>query len=131
MPQLTFDPPLSPAPGFLQTIQLAEGDRTLGTARWHALSEGDPGIVQILDFHVPPDIRRQGNGKRLMSALVSQTLTYHQTRNVTPRRLWISVHQKKHVIARAFLTSQGFVHISTVKDLLQDDDALVYIRTFD
>ena len=40
------------------------------------------------------------------------------------------VRQKQQVIARAFLISQGFVHTATIKELLLDEDALVYVKTF-
>jgi hypothetical protein len=35
------------------------------------------------------------------------------------------------VIARAFLTAQSFHHTSTLKDVLRDEDLLIYVRAFD
>jgi len=41
------------------------------------------------------------------------------------------VRQKEQVIARSFLMLHGFNHMASVKDLLEDEDGLVYVRTFD
>jgi GNAT superfamily N-acetyltransferase len=131
MPQFTFDPPISKAPGLIQTIRMTEGDQFMGTAIWHAPLDSDDGVVQLLELNVAESLRRQGLGKRLLAAVVNQTLAYHQLRQITPRRLWVALRQKRHIIPRAFFASQGFTHISTIKHLLQNEDALVYIRTFD
>jgi GNAT superfamily N-acetyltransferase len=131
MPQLTYDPPTAPTAGFCQTIRMTEGDQAVGTAVWHAATDANDGVVQILDFNIAEPHRRQGYGKRLMAAVATETLAYHRGRKVAPRRLWVLLRQKRHVIARAFFASQGFTHIATVKDLLTGEDGLVYIRTFD
>ena len=131
MPEFTYDPPIAPTAGFLQTIKMTEGVKLIGTALWHAAVDSKDGIVQILEFNIVPNFRRHGNGKRLMAALVSQVLAYHLARKMPPRRLWAALRQKSQVIARAFFTSQGFTHIATVKDLMANEEALAYIRTFD
>lgn len=133
MPQLIYEPPTptATAAGFCQTLRMTEGDQTVGSAVWHAAADGDDGVVQILDFSISKPHRRQGYGKRLMTALVAETLAYHRGRKVGPRRLWVMLRQKRHIIGRAFFASQGFTHIATVKDLLANEDGLVYIRTFD
>ena len=130
MRDLSFDPAVSDADGFFQTIQLHVDGKAVGTARWHALQGGGDGVVQIVDFHVLPPCQRRGHGRRLMGALVEQVRTYHAMRGVSPRRLWVGLRHKTHVIARAFFASQGFTHVATVKDLLVDEDLLVYIRAF-
>ena len=131
MPQFSFDPPISATPGLIQTVRMLEGEQVMGMAIWHAGVDSDDGVVQLLEMNVAESLRRHGRGKRLLAAVVNQTLAYHQLRKVTPRRLWVALRQKRHIIPRAFFASQGFTHISTIKDLLRDEDALVYIRTFD
>ena len=131
MPSFTFDPPTAATAGFTQAIRMNVGERRTGTALWHAATDSTDGVVQILDFQIAEPHRRQGNGKRLMAALVQETLAYHRARNIPARRLWVALRQKRHVIARAFFASQGFSHVATVKELLTDEDALIYIRTFD
>jgi GNAT superfamily N-acetyltransferase len=131
MPQLIYDPPTAPIAGFCQTIRMTEGDQIVGTAIWHAATDTHDGVVQILDFSIVKPHCRQGYGKRLMAAVVTETLAYHRARKVAPRRLWVLLRQKRHIIARAFFASQGFTHIGTVKDLLTGEDGLIYIRTFD
>jgi hypothetical protein len=56
---------------------------------------------------------------------------FAQAQKLRLRRLWVSVEQKTQVIARAFLTQHGFHHTATMKELLADQDALIYVRTFD
>jgi ribosomal protein S18 acetylase RimI-like enzyme len=129
--QLSADPPLTPITPFLQTVALSQNNRAVATARWHVAPDAPDGVVQLLDFTVVPVRRRQGLGKQLLAALVEQCHAYHRARQVPLRRVWISLRQKQHVIARAFFMSQGFTHIATIKDLLKDEDALIYIRTFD
>ena len=130
MPQFTYDPPLSSTPGFVQTIRVNGEKQGAGTATWHAPAAGEDGIAQILVFTVPLHHRRAGHGKRLMAAVIGQVLDYHRLRKLPPRRIWMIVRQKQQVIARAFLISQGFVHTATIKELLLDEDALVYVKTF-
>ena len=131
MPSLTFDPPLSRAPGLIQTVRASDSAVPTGMAVWHSPVEATDGVAQILDFTIPPTHRRRGHGKRLMVAVVGQFVAYHRLREIAPRRLWLTVRQKNQVVARAFLISQGFVHVATVTELLRDEDALVYVRTFD
>lgn len=131
MPHFTYDPSTAAQAGFVQTITMSERGKRLGVARWHAADDSPDGVVQILDFQIDPPFRRQGNGKKMMAALVEQCLAYSRTRRQPLRRLWVSVRQKKQVIARAFILSQGFTHIATIRDLLDGEDALVCIRTFD
>ena len=108
-----------------------EGQAPIGTAIWQSDTASDDGVAQILDFNITPAVFRQGNGKRLLASLVTQMLAYHRSRNLPARRLWILLRQKRHVIARAFFASQGFTHIATVKEVLRDEDGLIYVRTFD
>ena len=131
MPQFTFEPGTSPVAGLRQSICMSEGRTVIGSAAWHSPIDSKDGVIQILEFSIADAVRRQGNGKQLMGSLVREAIAYHQSRQVRLRRLWVALRQKKHIIARAFFASQGFTHIATVKDLLTDEDALIYIRTFD
>lgn len=131
MPEFIYDPPISPTPGLIQTIRMNEGQASIGTAIWQSASASDDGVAQILDFNITAALCRQGNGKRLLAGLVAQMLAYHRSRDIPARRLWILLRQKRHVIARAFFASQGFTHIATVKEVLRDEDGLIYVRTFD
>ena len=131
MPQFVFEPVASPEAGMRQAIRMLEGEKLVGWAAWHSPLDSEDGVIQILEFGVVEGCRRRGNGKQLMGALVRETLAYQQSRKVPPRRLWVLLRQKRHIIARAFFASQGFTHIATVKDLLTDEDGLAYIRTFD
>jgi ribosomal protein S18 acetylase RimI-like enzyme len=87
-------------------------------------------VAQIVNFHVLAPYQRRGPGKRLMGALIDQLRAYHQARRMPLRRVWIGLRHKSHVIGRAFFASQGFTHVATVKDLLTDEDLLIYMRTF-
>jgi GNAT superfamily N-acetyltransferase len=134
MPTFQYDPPLPPLgnnDGLLQTVRLIEGCDTLATAIWHSAPDDTDGIVQLIDFRVVPTEGRRGHGKRLLTALIDQCLQYHRLRGRPLRRLWMPLHHKRHVIARAFFLSQGFTHTITLKDLAIDQELLVYVRTFD
>jgi ribosomal protein S18 acetylase RimI-like enzyme len=138
IPMSTFnhDPPLPPSfprdthTGFAQSITLHEADQPLALARWHAPS-GEQGVVQLVELTVDPAHRRRGLGSALLREVIQQATALHQLKHFRLRRLWISVEQKTQVIARAFLTQHGFHHTATIKELLDHQDAMVYVRTFD
>jgi GNAT superfamily N-acetyltransferase len=133
--ELSYEPPIPPKPsaadGFFQTVRLTDAGRTIGTARWNVRAGSGDGVVQLLDLTVAPPHGRQGYGRRLMQAVYDQVAAYHRARRIKPRRLWIAVDQKAHINGRAFLTGQGFHHTATITELLKDQDALVYTRSFD
>src|SRR4051812_34954401 len=116
--------------GFFQTIQLRDGDELLATARWHA-PMGQQGVVQLIELVVAPAHCRHGHGSSLLREVIQQATALHKLKKLRLRRLWVSVEQKTQVIARAFLTQNGFHHTATINELLADQDALVYVRTFD
>ena len=130
MPQFTLEPPTAPTPGFLQTIRMSEQGKQVGAATWHAAHDTSDGVVQIVEFQITPEIRRRGHGKRLLAAMLEQWRVYHTTRKTPLRSAWVMLRHKRHVIARAFFLSEGFNHIGTIKDVLDGEDALVYVRTF-
>jgi hypothetical protein len=66
-----------------------------------------------------------------MHAVYAQVQAYFRARRIVPRRLWIAVEQKTQIIGRSFLTGLGFHHVATVSNLMKDQDALVYTRSFD
>jgi ribosomal protein S18 acetylase RimI-like enzyme len=130
MADLTFDPAVANTDGFLQTVRLHVDGKVIASARWHVLPGTPDGVAQIVEFHVLPPYQRRGHGKRLMTALIEQVRAYHQIRKIPLRRLWIGLRHKSHVVARAFFASQGFTHVGTAKDLLLDEELLIYLRAF-
>lgn len=126
-----YDPPISPTAGILQTISLIEDGKAVGVGRWHSAPDETEGVAQIIEFYVPPAHQRQGHGKRLLAALIDQCQLYHRQRKTPFRRLWLPLHHKRHVLARAFFLSQGFNHTATIKEIARDEDLLVYVRTFE
>ena len=131
MADFLFDPPLAGTGGaFVQRVDLRERGKVIATARWHSPA-GIDGVAQILDFSVIESHRRTGNGGLLLRATLDQAVAHGQARGVPLRRVWVSVEQKTQVIARAFLTKHGFHHVSTMKDLLAKQDALVYVKSLD
>jgi GNAT superfamily N-acetyltransferase len=129
----TADPPLCPKPSdalFAQTIQLKDGDRTLGQARWCITALGH-GVVQILELTIEAKHRRAGHGRRLMRELIQQARACHQSRGESLRRLWIGVGHKSQIIGRSFLTAEGFHHVATTAGLLRDEDLLIYVKSLD
>ena len=133
MAKFTHEPEISATHGIVQTIKLLSHDEniSIGAAIWHADALTFDGVIQILEFQIDPTSRRQGFGKLLMGELVRQATAYQSLRKIPLRRLWISLRQKKQIQARAFVSSVGFIHLGTVKELLTDEDAMIYVRTFD
>jgi ribosomal protein S18 acetylase RimI-like enzyme len=132
MPDFEYLPPINGAPTqpFLQQLILREEGRVIGTARWY-VPVGKDGVVQILDLAIQPEHRRKGNGSALLLAIKQQAVSYGQASAHPTRRLWISIEQKTQINARAFLTRHGFHHVATLKELLDDQDALVYLLALD
>ncbi len=142
MSELSYEPPLlptrttargAPAPqsssGFVQSITLREGTQTIGTARWHAPSSED-GVAQLLELATWPPHQRRGHGRQLLLAVIGQAREHFHSRGLKLRHMWLGVEQKSQVNARAFLTANGFHHVSTVQDLLRKQDLLIYIKSF-
>jgi ribosomal protein S18 acetylase RimI-like enzyme len=115
---------------FVQTIQLLDGDRQLGRAIWTGTHPQD-GVVQIVELWIDPAVRRRGHGRQLFRELISQARQFHQPHKQILRRLWVGVAHKSQVVGRAFLTSEGFHHISTTGGVFQDQDQLIYVKSLD
>jgi GNAT superfamily N-acetyltransferase len=118
------------AAGFTQRLTIARDGRTIASARWHCRDTRD-GIVQILELSVAADLRRQGLGRLLAKTAIDQARQFHADRNRPLRRAWLLARQKSDVIARAFLTSIGFHHVSSLSDFLAGEEGLIYTRSFD
>lgn len=134
MTTLTVQPPIDTAPRsgpFIQALRLGPEDAPAAVAHWHAPANLSEGVAQLLDLSVSPVHRRQGHGGRLLREVIAQASAYYRSRRSKLRRLWLAVEQKQQVIARAFLTSHGFHHIATVKDVLTDEDLMIYSKSFD
>lgn len=132
MPTLRIAPPASPkSPDpFIQHIELVENEKPIAQAHWTTTDDPAQGIVQILELTVQPPHRRQGHAKRLMDALTQQAREHFKSRRQSLKRMWLTIDQKRQVIARSFLMKFGFHHVGTIKELLQDQDVLIYMRTF-
>ena len=134
MPKLTYDPPVRAAATtqtFLQTLRLTTGDQLVAQARWLVNTDPAHGVAQVVEFTVSPDHRRKGHGHFLMEALTTQATEFFALRKSRLRRVWLSLEQKRQVIARSFLMQFGFNHVGTVSELLKREDLLIYMRTFD
>ncbi len=133
MPDIRFDPPLPSTwedHPFVQRVELHENDRVIATAQWHAPA-GNDGVVQLLDLSVEPSHRRQGLAGLILTAATKQIVALGKLRKTPVRRIWINVEQKTQIQARAFLTKHSYHHVATVKELLKQQDALVYMRSLD
>jgi hypothetical protein len=67
----------------------------------------------------------------LLEAVIDQCTADHAQHQSRLRRIWVAVGHKNQVIARAFLVAHGFHHVASLTQLLRDQDALIYTRTFD
>ena len=123
-------PPLAPALPFGQQIELVLNGEVVGVARWHA-PEGVDGILQIADLHIEGAHQRQGHGSALLNKVYAEAKALFATLNVKPRRAWLIIEQKRHVIARAFLSRHGFQHVATMTALYRGQDGMIYQRSFD
>ncbi len=122
--------PAAPALPFIQELQLRSGTTQLGVAKWLA-TPNDDGIVQVLHIQVDPIHQRKGYGTILMRAIYNEAATLFARLEIKPRRIWLTVQQKQQVTARAFLTRNGFHHVSTIANLHRKQDCLIYLRAFD
>ena len=126
------DPPLpTKTTGlFVQTIQLLDGDRQLARAIWSATNP-EHGVIQVLELWVDPAIRRRGHGRQLFRELIAQSRQFHKSQKQVVRRVWVGVAHKSQVVGRAFLTGEGFHHISTTGGVFQGEDQLIYVKSLD
>ena len=125
---------LHPATGrelpFSQRIELLLDGRVAGVVHWFS-PRTDDGVFQVLDLIVDEPRRRQGFGTLLLKKAYAEAAELFAATGVSPRRVWVCLEQKRHVVARAFLTKHGYQHTSTLAALYRDQDGMVYQRTFD
>lgn len=131
MPTLRFTPPVTvkSIDPFIQSIELVEGEQVIGQARWISTDQPAQGVVQILELTIKEALRRHGHAKRLMEALTNQARDHFKLRRAALKRIWLTIDQKRQVNARSFLMKFGFHHVGTIKELLKDEDVLIYMRT--
>ncbi len=110
------------------TVRLLDDDRPIGHAAW-AVTDPVEGLIQLLRLEVDPAHARRGFGRHLLHGLYD-----HARGQLAPaplRRVWIAVGNKAHVVARAFLTGEGFHHVGSNAGLYRDQDLLLYVKSFD
>ena len=109
-------------------VRLFDGDRPIGRATY-VVTDAVEGLVQLVWIEVAPAEQRRGHGKQLIRA------TYDAARSalgtVPLRRVWICTGNKAHVIARAFLTGEGYHHVGSNGGVYRDQDLLIYVKSFD
>ena len=137
MTELRYDPPLPSKPAltddWFQSITMFIDGQVVGVLRWHAPGDesNTQGVVQILLLEIAEPFRRRAFGRDLLNAAVAQAKQWHVSKAAKLRRFWIAVEQKHQVVARAFLTSRGFHHTTTVQGVTRRQDLLVYVKAFD
>jgi len=129
--RLTYSTPPQGALPFTQVITLHDtGGQPIGTLHWFAPASND-GVVQITHVLIDPLHQRQGHGSTLIRAAYAQAYQLFASHSIKPRRVWVTVEQKRQVIGRAFFSRHGFHHVSTIKNIYHDQDALIYQRAMD
>ena len=113
-----------------QRLTLTLDGKVIAHARWFAPASDD-GVFQLLELFVDPLHQRQGHGSRLLRQTYEHATGTLKSLGIKPRRIWVAVEQKRHVIARAFFSKHGFQHVATMQKLYIDQDAMIYSRSFD
>ena len=110
------------------TVRLMDGDRPIGRATW-VVTDAAEGLIQILSLEIEPAHQRRGHGRRLIQGLYAQARVELSSRPL--RRAWIATGNKAHVVARAFLTGEGYHHVGSNGGVYRDQDLLIYVKSFD
>ena len=110
------------------TVRLLDADRPVGRATW-VITDAGEGLVQVLSITIAPPDQRRGHGRQLLQALYGAARAELGTQPL--RRAWIGVGNKVHVVARAFLTGEGFHHVGSNSGIYRDQDLLIYVKSFD
>jgi ribosomal protein S18 acetylase RimI-like enzyme len=132
MATFAYEPQLPPtAPDlFIQTVHLSDEGKPVGAATW-VIPHVDSGVLQILSLEIRVEHRRHGHAKRLLAEVIRQATQLCKSRKKKLRKAWMLLRQKNQVVGRSFLTGQSFHHVTTLSNLLKDEDGLVYVRAFD
>ena len=110
------------------TVRLTDDDRPIGTATYVVTDAGE-GLIQLLSMAIVPEHQRRGLGRQLLHGLYDAA---RQQLAPTPlRRAWVCTGNKVHVIARAFLTGEGYHHVGSNGGIYRDQDLLIYVKSFD
>ena len=109
-------------------VRLVDGDLQIGRATW-VVTDADEGLIQLLTVSIAVDHQRRGNGRRLLQAVY--TAARLQLAGRPLRRAWICTGNKAHVIARAFVTGEGYHHVGSNSGVWRDQDLLIYVKSFD
>ena len=125
MPRIDVEPAASTN---VRTVRMADGDRLIGRATW-AVTDAGEGLIQILSIAIVPAEQRRGHGRRLLHGLYDGARA--QLAPQPLRRAWIATGNKAHVIARAFLTGEGYHHVGSNGGVYRDQDLLIYVKSFD
>jgi N-acetylglutamate synthase-like GNAT family acetyltransferase len=112
-----------------QTIKLKLDDQVIGTAHW--FTTGTDGHVQLLHLDIDPKHRRQKRGTKLYQEVVAQARQFFQSHQQPVRRVTVQIEQKSQVIGRAWLTTLGFHHVGTTRNVLNEQDLLIYLLGLD
>ena len=108
-------------------VRLLDGERLIGRATF-VVTDAAEGLVQLLSIEIDPGEQRRGHGKQLLRGV------YDAARGELgrpPRRVWVSTGNKVHVVARAFLTGEGYHHVGSNGGIYRDQDLLIYVKSFD
>jgi GNAT superfamily N-acetyltransferase len=116
--------------GETTSLRLTFAGQAIGEASWTLTGPVADGVVQVVRFTIDEVHRRQGHGGRMMKELVAQTRRALAAKGSKLRRVWVAVEQKTQIHARAFLTQQGFHHVTTVENLLKRQDLLIYVKSY-
>ena len=110
-----------------RTLTITVEGRLVARLAYH-LTPPPLATMQILDMWVEEPRRRQKVCTRLweMALLDARKLLG----NDKLRRVHAGVGHKSHVLGRAFLTHQGFHHVTTTAGLYRGEDLLTYIKSY-
>ena len=111
-----------------RTVELHVEGRSVGRATW-AVTDQVEGLIQLLSIEIEPADQRRGHGHRLLHDLYAAARSGLAPRPL--RRAWVAVGNKAHVVARAFLTGEGYHHVGSNGGIYRDQDVLIYVRSFD
>ena len=109
-------------------VQLVADGRAIGTATY-AVTDAGEGLIQLLSMDIDPPVQRRGHGRQLLQAVYGDARG--RLAPVPLRRAWIGTGNKIHVIARAFLTGEGYHHVGSNGGIYRDQDLLIYVKSFD
>ena len=129
MAQFRYVPPVEKLDRFaVQTVELLDGRIPIARAAWRPVVS-IPGLYELVWAEVAETQRRRGNGSLVISEAIRQAQRHAKSHGALLRRAILLIPQQ-NVIARAWLARNGFLHVNTLKDVGDDGEVLVMIRTF-